>query len=114
MKHKVFFLRQLASNNITSNILKFIIDYYGQGKVPKESYVAQLRAVEACVNIKSNGQNSNEMIAAIHEKFKCLNEGLVETIRFRFFLMSQTTYYDEQVEIMKQITNSLYVNFYPT
>ena len=97
---------------INQNYFRFLMEEYSNRKTPKESFISQIKSVECCIGIQSNSNNSKAMIAAVENKFKCDNDGLVATIRFLFYLMSQTSIYSELFELLNQVKLSIYVQFY--
>ncbi len=113
-KHKLFFYKQLHNNELTLELFNFLKEYYMDNNPPKASYVAQLGAVEAHIGmtIENTKLSLTETCAAVDAKYACQDESRLDTLRFRFYLMSKkNTTFEQLTALMSLVRNSLYVDF---
>lgn len=114
MKHKILFLKQISNNHLCNETFFFLQEYYhnNDSKPPIESYMKQLRLVEACIGQTCQAKSTSDAMIILDSKFKHENIGLVDSIRYQFHRLSQTTITEHINNIFEQIKSYLFVNFY--
>ena len=80
-KFKYLFRKQINNNYLVLGVYNELNEYYGRSRIPKYSFIRQLKELDKVVENFSN-LDKKEFLQKLREKFRSDNLGLVDSIRY--------------------------------
>ena len=104
-KHKIFFYRQIRCNSVTNAIFESLQGHYEHCKAPMDSLVDQLRKINVLTGDANCLLDLNGTIKMIEKLYKCVNNGLMDSLNFLITNTLKTNNYIDMIRCLESFLN---------
>ena len=106
LKHKIFFLRQILSNDFTRSLFNLMSSLYQLEKPNERSFFFQLSKIEFLTSTVPTIANSKRVLESIESTFKCNDEELISNLNILLDQFNNVNFYF----ITKQLNSFLKIS----